>query len=129
MNPEHKTLAMQTETLNRLRDDIRTMSSGIMPEEDALGDFKRTATRMWMGLKFGGLLDCCGKGTAGKFSSLVSSFFPHLFHSTEISEEITQPGLPRGFYYGHSKVEGLVAEAHRCVKRGNPFYCSQRRIP
>ncbi|KAF8804854.1 hypothetical protein BYT27DRAFT_7142990 [Phlegmacium glaucopus] len=107
MSPEHKNLVMQTETLNRLRDDIRTMSSGIMSEEAALGDFKRTATRMWMGLKFGGLLECCEKGTiAGEYGKLTIS---------EVSEEITQPGLPRSFYYGHSKVEGLVAEAHRCV--------------
>ncbi|KAF8804843.1 hypothetical protein BYT27DRAFT_6685201 [Phlegmacium glaucopus] len=107
MNPEHKNVAMQTETLNRIWDDIRTMSSGVVPEKDALGDFKRKATRMLVGLKFGGLLDCCGKGTiAGERGKLTVS---------EISEEITQPGLPRSFYYGHSKVEGLVAEAHRCV--------------
>jgi prefoldin subunit 5 len=63
MSPEHKNLAMQTELLNRLRDDIRTMDSEIMTEEAALGDFKRTSTRMWMGLKFGGLLEMCEKGT------------------------------------------------------------------
>lgn len=63
MGPEHKNLAMQTETLNRLRDDIRTMDSEIMTEEAALGDFKRTSTRMWMGLKLGGLLEMCEKGT------------------------------------------------------------------
>lgn len=33
----------------------------------------------------------------------------------EISEEITQPGLPRSLYYGHSKTENYVAEAHRCI--------------
>lgn len=74
MNPEHKNLVMQTDTLNRLREEIRMMDSEIMTEEAALGDFKRTATRMWMGLKFGGLLECCEKGTVSTFSSLVSSF-------------------------------------------------------
>lgn len=63
MGPEHKNLGMQTEVLNRLRDEIRTMDSDIMVEEAALGDFKRSATRQWMGLKFGGLLECCEKGT------------------------------------------------------------------
>ena len=62
MSPEHKNLQLQTETLNRLRDEIRTMDSDIMLEEAALGDFKRTATRMFMGLKFGGLQECCEKG-------------------------------------------------------------------
>jgi len=62
MSPEHKNLGMQTETLNRLRDEIRSMDSEIMTEEAALGDFKRTTTRTCMGLKFGGLLECCEKG-------------------------------------------------------------------
>ncbi|KAF8147991.1 hypothetical protein B0H34DRAFT_803134 [Crassisporium funariophilum] len=107
MSPEHKNLGMQTETLNRLRDEIRTMDSDIMMEEAALGDFKRSATRMWMGIKFGGLLECCEKGTiAGEFGKLLIS---------EISEELSQPGLPRSLYYGHGKTESLVAEAHRCI--------------
>ena len=77
MGSEHKNLAMQTETLHRLREEIRTMDSDIMSEEAALGDFKRTATRMWMGLKFGGLLECCEKGTVSKFPS-IALFFPLL---------------------------------------------------
>ncbi|KDR79444.1 hypothetical protein GALMADRAFT_117708 [Galerina marginata CBS 339.88] len=107
MSPEHKNLAMQTETLNRLRDEIRLMDSDIMTEEAALGDFKRSAARMWMGLKFGGLLECCEKGT------IVAEFGKMLI--SEISEEITQPGLPRPLYYGQSKTESLVGEAHRCI--------------
>ncbi|KAF5310164.1 hypothetical protein D9619_010232 [Psilocybe cf. subviscida] len=107
MGPEHKNLGMQTELLNRLRDEIRTMDSDIMTEEAALGDFKRSATRQWMGLKFGGLLECCEKGT------VVAEFGKMLI--AEISEDITQPGLPRAAYYGHSKTENYVAEAHRCV--------------
>ncbi|PPQ78454.1 hypothetical protein CVT25_011849 [Psilocybe cyanescens] len=107
MSPEHKNLGMQTELLNRLRDEIRTMDSDIMTEEAALGDFKRSATRAWMGLKFGGLLECCEKGTiAAEFGKMIIS---------EISEEVTQPGLPRSLYYGQSKTENLVAEASRCI--------------
>lgn len=74
MGPEHKNLGMQTELLNRLRDEIRTMDSDIMTEEAALGDFKRSATRQWMGLKFGGLLECCEKGTVRSFHMPI--FFP-----------------------------------------------------
>lgn len=62
MSPEHKNLATQSETLNRLRDEIRTLDSDIMTEEAAMADFKRTSTRMWMGLKFGGLSEMCEKG-------------------------------------------------------------------
>ena len=71
MNPEHKNLGMQTDLLNRLRDEIRLMDSDIMSEEAALGDFKRTASRMWVGLKFGGLLECCEKGTVRVYSLVV----------------------------------------------------------
>lgn len=63
MSPEHKNLAMQMDTLNQLRDQIRSMDSEIMTEEAAIGDFKRAASRGFMGLKFGGLLECCEKGT------------------------------------------------------------------
>jgi len=71
MNPEHKNLGMQTDLLNRLRDEIRLMDSDIMSEEAALGDFKRTASRMWVGLKFGGLLECCEKGTVRVYFLVV----------------------------------------------------------
>ncbi len=63
MSPEHKNLAMQTDTLNRLRDEIRAMDSDIMTEEAGLGDFKRSTSRSMMGLKFGGLLELSEKGT------------------------------------------------------------------
>ncbi|KAF8900730.1 hypothetical protein CPB84DRAFT_1778775 [Gymnopilus junonius] len=107
MNPEHKNLQMQTETLNRLRDEIRTMDSDIMLEEAALGDFKRTATRMFMGLKFGGLQECCEKGKiVAEYGKVIIS---------EISEELTQPGLPRVLYYGQSRTEHFVAETHRAI--------------
>ncbi|KIM38523.1 hypothetical protein M413DRAFT_447754 [Hebeloma cylindrosporum] len=107
MNPENKNLNMQPDLLNRLRDEIRSMDSDIMSEEAALGDFKRTATRMWMGLKFGGLSECCDKGTIlAEFGKMIVS---------EIPEDITQPGLPRSLYYGHSKTEGFVSEASQRI--------------
>lgn len=63
MSSEHKNLQVQTDSLNALRAEIRSMDSEIMSEEAFLGDFKRSTTRAWMGLKFGGLLECCEKGT------------------------------------------------------------------
>ncbi|KAG6835375.1 hypothetical protein H0H93_002039, partial [Arthromyces matolae] len=96
MGPEHKNLTAQTDSLNALRAEIRVMDSDIMTEEAALGDFKRTTTKAWMGLKFGALLECSEKGT-------------------EIPEEKTQPGMARSLYYGRNKTEQLLAEAHRCM--------------
>jgi len=68
MGPEHKNLFAQTDILNKLHEDIRSMDSEIMNEEAALGDFKRSTTQTLMSLKFGGLLECCEKGTVGPAS-------------------------------------------------------------
>jgi DNA segregation ATPase FtsK/SpoIIIE-like protein len=72
MSPEHKNLAMQTDTLHRLRDEIRQLDSDIMTEEARLGDFKRSTTRNLMGLKFGGLQELSAKGTiVGDFGKQI----------------------------------------------------------
>lgn len=71
MSPEHKNLQMQVDLLNRLRDEIRALDTDIMVDEAALGDFKRTATKLFLGLKIGGLMECCQKGSAR------ISCFPH----------------------------------------------------
>lgn len=63
MSPEHKNLLAQTDTLNSLRDQIRGLDGDIMAEEASLSDFKRSSVRSFVGLKFGGLLECCQKGT------------------------------------------------------------------
>ena len=63
MSPESKSLQMQTDLLSRLRDEVRSLDTDIVIEEAALGDFKRSATKTFMGLKFGGLLECCQKGS------------------------------------------------------------------
>ncbi|KAF9268545.1 hypothetical protein L218DRAFT_940448 [Marasmius fiardii PR-910] len=107
MSPEHKNLHAQMDTLNRLRDEIRMMDSEIMSEESALGDFKRSEMRTLLGLKFGGLLECCEKGTiAGEFGKLVVM---------EIPNEVTQPGMSRSMYVGHQKVYSLLQDAQHCV--------------
>jgi hypothetical protein len=74
MSPEHKNLHMQTDSLNVLRAEMRSLDSDIMSEEAALGDFKRTTTRLWVGLKFGALLECSEKGTV---RAIIYSFLRH----------------------------------------------------
>jgi len=62
MDPGHKDAAAQSNLLEQLRDTIRELDSEIMAAEAKLGDLKRTATKAWMVLKFGGLEECCRKG-------------------------------------------------------------------
>ena len=53
-----------------------------MTEEAALGDFKRTSARAFMGLKFGGLMECSEKAciVAEVGRGIVSvSLFLYLF--------------------------------------------------
>lgn len=78
MSPEHKNLMQQTEQLNRLREEIRGLDTEIMRNEAAIGDFKRSATRAWLGLKFGGLLECCEKGVVRSTSFDIFSRIHHL---------------------------------------------------
>ena len=70
MGSDSKNLATQKESLVHLQEEVRKMDSGIMCEETALINFKKSATRAWLGLKFGGLVQCCQKGTV---RNLVSS--------------------------------------------------------
>jgi len=77
MGPEHKNLVQQTDILHRLRAEIGSLDVDVMSQEAAIGDFKRTATRSWLGLKFGGLLECCEKG-AVRLTSLCFSSDPLL---------------------------------------------------
>jgi hypothetical protein len=62
MDPQHKNASTQSELLTRLQEEIREFDSEIMTEEAKLGDLKRTATKSWMTLKFGGLQEFCRKG-------------------------------------------------------------------
>ncbi|KAK7691152.1 hypothetical protein QCA50_006255 [Cerrena zonata] len=107
MNPDNKNMQSQTDILARLRDEMRGLDTEIMNEEATLGDFKRYSVKQWLGLKFGGLQECCQKGAiVGEFGKLVIA---------EIPFTQTQPGLPRPYYNGHSRTEYLVAEANRMV--------------
>lgn len=79
MSPEHKNLASQTEALNRLREDMRTMDGDIVREETELGDFKRRCAKSWMQAKFGGLAECCEKGLVSHFA--LFAYRPSHFHT------------------------------------------------
>ena len=103
MNPENKNLRQQTDLLVNLRDQIRTLDVEIMDEEASLGDWKRVKAREWMGVLFGGLLECSEKGS-------VVATFGHAIVGCVPTEE-TRPGLPRTRYSGHSQVERLLKEA------------------
>ncbi|KAJ7582532.1 hypothetical protein C8J56DRAFT_955033 [Mycena floridula] len=107
MGPEHKNLMAQTEILNQLREQNRSMDAEIIMEEASLGDFKRSSTRIWLGLKFAGLVECCEKGAiSGEYGKLLVS---------EIPEDLTEPGMPRNMYLGHGKINSLSMEAQRLV--------------
>ncbi|TRM59779.1 Eisosome component PIL1-domain-containing protein [Schizophyllum amplum] len=107
MGPEHKNLAMQTEQLNRLRDEIRGMDFDIMRDEAELGDAKRSVTKAWMALKFGGLQECCERG------AIAADFGKKIIF--EIPEIETQPGYPRPMYHGHQDVERHINDALRAL--------------
>lgn len=105
MGPENKNLGEQTVLLSSLRQQIRTLDIEIAEEEASLSDRKRTMAREWMGVLFGGLLECSEKGAViATFGRTIVGY---------VSTEKTQPGLPRTHYSGHSQVESLVVEAER----------------
>ncbi|KAH9950817.1 hypothetical protein B0H21DRAFT_461366 [Amylocystis lapponica] len=107
MRPDNKNMQEQTSQLDRLRDDIRIMDTDIMAEEASLGDYKRSTARSWMGIKFGGLLECAQRGViVGDLGKLVIA---------EIPLDHTDPGLPRAAYAGHARTEYLVATGQRAV--------------
>ncbi|KAL4064724.1 hypothetical protein V8B97DRAFT_1875871, partial [Scleroderma yunnanense] len=62
MNHQHKDFGAQTETVFRLKAEIRRLDAEIIREEAALGDLKRKCAKNWMTFKFGGLDECSEKG-------------------------------------------------------------------
>lgn len=62
ISPRNGSFMPQRELLDKLREEIRDLRADIMLEEAAISDFKRSATRSWLELKFEGLLECCEKG-------------------------------------------------------------------
>ncbi|KAH7868228.1 hypothetical protein EV359DRAFT_16399, partial [Lentinula novae-zelandiae] len=95
-----KNLADQVELANRTREQIDALNEEITNEEAALMDYKKRKARAWMEIKFGGLLECCEKGSiACDFGKLIIN---------EISDKHSQPGLPRLPYTKQSKVKSIL---------------------
>lgn len=72
MSPENKSLQVQTDLLNRLREEIRVVEGEILEGESRLGDDKRRSVRMWMGVKWTGLGELCEKGLVRSSTPLSS---------------------------------------------------------
>ena len=109
MSPEHKNLATQTETLQRLRDEIRQLDTDIMTEEARLGDFKRTTTRTLMGLKFGGLHELSSKAMiVGDFGKQIIAVRLRQLIAVTIS--------------ANSGVQEIPEEGKSCCSRTKPFF-------
>ncbi|KAJ7692939.1 hypothetical protein B0H17DRAFT_513143 [Mycena rosella] len=62
MGRQHKNLSAQIAQHTQQLAKVREMDGQILSEEAALGDFKRSSVRALIGLKFGGLMECCEKG-------------------------------------------------------------------
>lgn len=80
----HKNVATQRATLDQLRTELARAKSEVVVEGAATYDFKRSTARTWMGLKFGGLLQLCEKGTVSMIVSclaLMCSLGPRLLQS------------------------------------------------
>lgn len=88
MNPDNKYYSMHADALKRLRKDVRKMDEDIRLEETILIDHKQTATKVWMRLKFGGLYECCEKGSVSNtfYLSFVSFFFNLFYHHLDCGQ-------------------------------------------
>ncbi|KAF5364871.1 hypothetical protein D9757_013046 [Collybiopsis confluens] len=96
----HKNFSEQRELANRIREQIEGLEGEIAREETALKDYKRTKARAWMEIKFGGLLECCEKGSvACHFGKLVIN---------ELSDQVSQPGIPRPPYKKREKIQSIL---------------------
>ncbi|KEP51490.1 eisosome component PIL1 [Rhizoctonia solani 123E] len=107
MSAEHKGRMAQVELLNELKEEGRRLEIDIVNEEAAIGDFKRRATREFLGLKFAGMVELAEKTTIiGDLGKLMIE---------EIPLHTTPPGQPRALYSGREKTAELSSEAMRCT--------------
>ncbi|EJD44101.1 hypothetical protein AURDEDRAFT_114400 [Auricularia subglabra TFB-10046 SS5] len=107
MSGEHKNLPQQTDILNRLRDEMRQLDMEILRDEADVSDFKRSACKHFLTLKFGGLNEFAEK------CSIVGELGRVLID--EIPLERTPPGHQRPMYQGFEKTNKIVQEVDRCV--------------
>ncbi|KAK8854570.1 hypothetical protein IAR55_003309 [Kwoniella newhampshirensis] len=107
MGPENKGLPQQTELLERLRAEMRSLDQDIMTEETKIGDFKRQILKEALSLKFGGLEEL------GEKMCIIGELGKLLLE--EIPLEETPVGYGRAPYTGYEKTENAVNEATRCL--------------
>ncbi|KAG1780056.1 hypothetical protein EV702DRAFT_947755, partial [Suillus placidus] len=58
-----KAFGAQMDALNISCEDMRNLDAKIAHEQSTIVAFKRKCTKNWLTLKFGGLAECCEKGT------------------------------------------------------------------
>ena len=108
MRSDDENFQQRTGILASLREQIRTLDAKIVDEEASLGDWKRVKAKEWMGVLFGGLLECGAKG------AVVATSGGAVIEC--VSTDTTQPGFPRVRYSGYSRVNILVAEAEQTLR-------------
>ncbi|TFK50296.1 hypothetical protein OE88DRAFT_1631130 [Heliocybe sulcata] len=109
MNPENKNLQAQMDVINKLREEIKEVEGEILAEEAALGDYKRTEVKEWMGTQFGGIGEC------GEVAVLIAHYGKLLIESIPLGT--TEPGLARAFYSGQDQTRVLTTEADNAIRR------------
>ncbi|KAL7422528.1 hypothetical protein Q5752_003176 [Cryptotrichosporon argae] len=107
MGPENKGLPQQTELLDRLRSDMRSMDTDIITEESKLGDYKRQTVKEALWYKFGGLEEL------GEKMCIIGELGKLLLE--EIPLEETPPGYGRAPYSGYERTENTINEATKCL--------------
>jgi len=84
--------------------ELHALDAEIVDEKFGLGDWKRVRAREWMGVLFGGLLECSEKGrVVATFGRDIIEYVP-----TEMPHSDLQ-------YSGHSGVKSLVTEAEQTL--------------
>jgi hypothetical protein len=93
MDPGHKDLLKQVALHAGLRNSIRELDLEVMTREAELRDLKRTSTKVWMTLKFGGLQECCRKGIVRFHRHVCCSLLIGILRSLLMQESLSWPSF------------------------------------
>ncbi|KAB5590816.1 Eisosome component PIL1 [Ceratobasidium theobromae] len=114
MAPDPAGHAAQAQLLRELKEEGQRLGVEIVTEEAAIGDYKRRATKEFMGLKFDGISELAEKLTViGEMGKLIID---------ETPLETTPPGHPRAPYIGRERTAVLSSQAmgRLGASRGQP---------